>query len=102
MTIVPYVCAEFHDKDGTVLYSVKPHQLGVMLFDAPESIRQDPLFDMLVADGSFRIPQNEAEKKQLENDPYAKAPGKAEETGSPAPVEEKASGRKSAEKKAGA
>ncbi|MCR5371508.1 MAG: hypothetical protein K6E83_12455 [Clostridium sp.] len=99
MTIVPYVCADFHDKDGTVLYAVKAHQLGSMLFDVPESIRQDPLFDLLVADGSFRVPMDEKEKRQLENDPYAKAPGKQEETGSPAPAEEKPSGRKTAEKK---
>ena len=101
MTIVPYVCAEFHDRTGAVLYSVKSRQLGTMIFDAPDSIRQDPLFGMLVADGSFRIPQDEKEKKLLENEPYLKVPGKVEEErSSPAPAGGKPSGRKTAEKKA--
>ena len=102
MTIVPYVCAEFHDRAGTAIYTIRPHQLKVLIPDAPESIRQDPLFNMLVADGSIVIPPNEAEKRRLEYDPDARAPGKAEEPGSPAPAAEaagKASGRKTVEKK---
>ena len=100
MTIVPHVCAEFHDRDGTVLYRIKPNQLRAIIVDAPESIRQDPLFDMLVSDRSLEVVTDRQQLKRLENDPEPKARETAEDTGSAAPAEEtKTSGRKSAEKK---
>ena len=71
MLVVPYVCAEFHDRNGTVLHTIQPADLrGVT--EVPDSIRQDPLFDMLVRDGSLRVPETKEELKQLENDPEAK------------------------------
>ncbi len=98
MLVVPYVCAEFHDRNGTVLHTIQPADLrGVT--EVPDSIRQDPLFDMLVRDGSLRVPETKEELKQLENDPVQKVPEVKEEISSSAPVEEKSSTRKTAEKK---
>ena len=70
MQIVSRVCAEFHDAEGNVLFSVYPHMRGQMT-EAPESIRQDLLFQMLVNDGSLVAVENVAEKKILEQDPMA-------------------------------
>ena len=76
MRILSRVCAEFHDKSGTVLFTIHPADRGVFL-DAPESIRQDPLFDMLLSDGSLELPTIREKVKQLENDPM-KEPEKPE------------------------
>ena len=97
MLILSRVCAEFHDKSGAVLFAIRPAD-RMSFIEAPESIRQDPLFDMLLSDGSLETPTSKADQKKLENDPEKK-PEKAEETVSAAPAEAKASGRKSAEKK---
>ena len=97
MLILSRVCAEFHDKSGAVLFAIRPAD-RMSFIEAPESIRQDPLFDMLLRDGSLETPTSKADQKKLENDPEKK-PEKTEETGSAAPAETKASGRKSAENK---
>ena len=116
MYCIPRVCAEFHDPAGAVLFTFEPHQLMTVV-EAPESIRQDPLFDMLVRDGSLTVPGTKAELKKLENDPLSlpEKAGKAEElltavadsmpAADPAPAAEPAQGakaapgRKAAEKK---
>ena len=68
MLIVPYVCAEFHDRSGNVLFTITPDMLRGMQ-EVPESIKQDLLFDMLVKDGSIKTPETAAQKKLLEQDP---------------------------------
>ena len=68
MLIIPYVCAEFRDRTGNVLYQITPDMLR-SIQDAPESIKQDLLFDMLVKDGSIKTPETTAQKKLLEQDP---------------------------------
>ena len=103
MTIVPHVCAEFHDKTGAVIHTIRPADLQ-LISEAPDAIRQDPLFDLLVQDGTLQVPETKSELKKLENDPESKAPEtKAQETAenvsSAAPAEEKKPGRKSAENK---
>ena len=79
MLIVPRVCAEFHSPTGEILFTVHPHMLGSIV-EAPESIRQDLLFQMLVNDGSLKAVENAADKKAMENDPMAgvNAEGKSE------------------------
>ena len=77
MMIVAFACAEFHDKTGAVLFAVHPADRCVFL-DAPDSIRQDPLFNMLLNDGSLELPTTREKQKQLENDPMKKP----EKTGS--------------------
>ena len=80
MLIIPYVCAEFHDKAGSVLYRITPAMRG-RIEEAPESIKQDILFNMLVADGSIKVPETAAQKKTLEQDPMVgvTAEGKSEQ-----------------------
>lgn len=103
MLIVAYVCAEFHDKNGTVIHRIRPEDLRVVT-EAPEAIRQDPLFDLLVREGSLKVPDTKTEVKKLENDPEPKVPvTKVQESAgnnsSTAPEDEKKSNRKSAENK---
>ena len=103
MLIIPYVCAEFHDKTGAVIHRIRPADLR-LTSEAPDAIQQDPLFAMMVSDGTLKVPESKSELKKLENDPDAKAPvmkvqEKTEDTGSAAPADEKKSGRKSAENK---
>ena len=59
------VCAEFHDKAGAVLFNVRPADLNLFI-EAPESIMQDPLFEMLVADHSLDATQEKMEARKLE------------------------------------
>ena len=70
MLIIPYVCAEFHDRAGTVIHRITPAMRGTIV-EAPEAIRQDVLFSMLVKDGSIKTPETSAQKKTLEKDPMA-------------------------------
>ena len=98
MTILSRVCAEFQDRDGTVLYTIRQDQLLKPLTDAPESIRQDPLFGMLVAEGSLEVVEKKEDLKRAENDPEKK-PEKARPVSSGSSAEVKASDAKTAEKK---
>ncbi|MBR0267962.1 MAG: hypothetical protein IJQ71_11105 [Clostridia bacterium] len=103
MLIVAYVCAEFHDKTGTVIHRIRPEDLRVVT-EAPEAIRQDPLFDLLVREGSLKVPDTKNEVKKLENDPEPKVPvtkvqKPAGNNSSAALEDEKKSSQKSAENK---
>ncbi len=107
MLIIPYVCAEFRDVSGNPIFRITPAMRGTMI-TVPEAIRQDILFDMLVADGSIKVPETAAQKKTLEQDPIVgvTAEGKSE-TGKPAKngktakkdsgADEKAAGAETAE-----
>lgn len=102
MTIVPHVCAEFHDRNGAVLFRIDPSQLNSIIWDAPDSIRQDPLYDMLLRDGAMTVTEDKKELKTLENDPLPaaepeQADAVAEDTAgaAEAAAEKKAPGRKS-------
>ena len=70
MMIIPYVCAEFRDRMGNRIHRITPEMRGC-LTEVPEAIRQDRLFDMLVEDGSIKVPRNESQMKVLEQDPMA-------------------------------
>ena len=80
MLIIPYVCAEFHDFSGNPVFRITPAMRGTMV-EAPDAIKQDILFDMLVTDGSIKVPETAAQKKVLENDPMVgvTAEGKSEQ-----------------------
>ena len=63
--------------------------------EVPEAIKQDLLFDMLVADGSIKTPETAAQRKLLEQEPMLEmgADGKsvkAEKPAKPAKAETKA------------
>ena len=80
MLIIPYVCAEFRDVSGNPIFRITPAMRGTMI-TVPEAIKQDILFDMLVADGSIKVPETAAQKKTLEQDPMVgvTAEGKSEQ-----------------------
>ena len=80
MLIIPYVCAEFRDVAGNPIFRITPAMRGTMI-TVPETIKQDILFDMLVADGSIKVPETAAQKKVLEQDPMVgvTAEGKSEQ-----------------------
>ena len=68
MLIIPYVCADFRDKNGNPIFRITTDMLRTMQ-DVPEAIKQDLLFDMLVQDGSIKTPETVAQRKLLEQDP---------------------------------
>lgn len=101
MLLLSRVCAEFHDKSGAVLFTVTP-RMRLTFQEAPDSIRQDPLFTMLLNDHSIEVADNTARKKQLENNP--EFPPEPTEPAAPAAEPEpqdtpKPASRKPAEKK---
>ena len=55
MLIRSRVCAEFHDPHGFILFRFKATDLNDFI-EVPDPIRQDPLFQMLLNDGSIDIP----------------------------------------------
>ncbi len=94
MLILSRVCAEFRDRAGKPIFTISPSGL-LSFLEAPEEIRQDPLFDMMLADGSLEAVQSVSHRKALESDPVGSttAEGKkpsvndpAAESGAAAPV----------------
>ena len=70
MKIVSHVCAQFKGPDGRVIRTVRPEERNDTV-EVPEAIRQDPLFALLLQDGSLEIVETQAQQKRLENDPEA-------------------------------
>ena len=68
MLIISRVCAEFKNKAGEIVYRVKPGDLG-LIREAPEAIREEGLFGLLVSDGSLEAVESVSRRKTLENDP---------------------------------
>ena len=89
MLILSRVCAEFHDARGNTLLSVRPENL-LSFLEAPEEIRADPLFRLMLADGSLEAVRSVGHRRALEADPAAgtDAEGRkpaAEQPSDPAP-----------------
>ena len=78
MLILSRVCADFYDKRNTLLFRITQHDIGLFV-DAPEAIREDPLFQMLVNDKSIKFPEDAKTNRALENDPYAGANAEGKE-----------------------
>jgi hypothetical protein len=70
MLILARVCADFYNKNRTLLGRIVPKDLGRFI-ELPDDIKQDPLFKMLVDDGSIKFPADDAKDKSLEQDPFA-------------------------------
>ena len=70
MLILSRVCAEFYDKHNNLLDRITPRDLGSFR-EISDAVKQDPLFQMLVDDGSIKYPADDAKDKALENDPFA-------------------------------
>lgn len=68
MLIVPYVCAEFHDKKGALVHKINPQDLRTIV-EVPDSLSKNLFFKMLTADGSIKAADTTDVKKKLENDP---------------------------------
>ena len=77
MLILSRVCATFHNKQGGTLFRVTPAD-RLTFVEAPEAIRQDPLFALLVAELSLEVAQSVSQKKALENDPETATEAAAE------------------------
>ncbi len=94
LLIISKVCAEFHDGAGTPLFTIHADQL-LKPIEAPESIRQDPLYDMLVQSRELEAVEKKEDLKKAENDPFGKSkekkPEKTKPAGSTAPADEKPS-----------
>ena len=87
MLILSRVCADFHDRSGAVIHRVTPEN-RLTFHEAPEGIREDPLFRMLVEEGSLEAAVTPVRQKQLEADPL--------EGSDPAGRKEPAAGRRKA------
>ncbi len=68
MLILSRVCVDFRTREGKSIFEVKPSMLNTFQ-EAPDAIKQDPIFPLLVADGSLEAVVSAARKKDLENDP---------------------------------
>ena len=84
MKILSRVCAEFCDKNGNPIYRITPADRLVYKDDAPEAIRGDLLFQMLVADGSIEVIETVEQRKKLESDPTAGADATGKKAEEPA------------------
>ena len=85
MLILSRVCAEFHDKSGEPIFTVTP-RMRLSFQEAPEAIREDPLFQLLLNDHSIEVTEDRARRRQLENNPAAPA---ADEKAEPVKTDEK-------------
>ena len=96
MLLLSRVCAEFLDRNGAVLFAVTP-ETRLTFQEAPEAIRQDPLFRMLLGDHSIEVTEDKNKKKALENDPLTPVPETPERN---EPAEKAARPARAPEKKA--
>ena len=90
MLILSRVCAEFRDRFGTVIYRVTP-DTRLTFREAPEAIREDPLFELLIREGSLEAAITPVKQKQLENVPLEGTDAAGRK---PAAVSSRNSGRK--------
>ena len=70
MLVVSFACAEFHDKSGNVIHRIHAHELR-NITEVPDAIVQDPLYALMVEEGSLKAPESKIDLKALENDPDA-------------------------------
>ena len=96
MLILSRVCADFHDRNGAVIHRVTAAN-RLTFHEAPEANREDPLFDMLIREGSLEAGVTPVRRKKLESDPLSRpdAPEKkAKPSSAPDPVKLPAEGNK--------
>ena len=79
MLILSRVCAEFRDHTGAVVHRVTP-ETRLTFREAPEAIREDPLFRLLVSEGALEATVTPLLQKELEAAPLrgADAAGRKE------------------------
>ena len=84
MLILSRVCAEFRDHTGAVVYRVTPES-RLTFREAPDSVREDPLFRMLVNEGSLEAVSAAGQRKVLEADPLKDTDAAGRKIPAPAP-----------------
>ena len=100
MRIISYVCADLYDAARDQTFRIRPADRGVLM-EVPDWISADPLFRMLVSDGSVRVAESRAEEKILENNPMAGITVEGKEMkAEPAGQEDEKPARRSARKDA--
>ena len=67
--MICYVCADFYDKNKKLIYRIAPSDIRTILADPPEEVWEDPLFKMLVGDGSIAFAKDDKELQMLEKEP---------------------------------
>ena len=72
MLICSRVCAEFHDRNGVVVFRVDSGN-RLKLVEAPDTIKQDPIYQLLLDEGSMEAVVSIGQRKRLENEPNAGA-----------------------------
>ena len=65
MILLCRVCAEFRAPDGSLIHKVDS-KLRLVPHEAPDSIQLDPLFDMLLVDGTLSYVSSKEDQKKLE------------------------------------
>ncbi len=75
---------EFRDLHNHPLFEVKPAMLNTFQ-EAPDTIRQDPLFHLLISDGSLEAVVPEERRKELEKDPLKDIAPDGKKAKTPAP-----------------
>ena len=98
MLILSRVCAEFRDHTGAVVHRVTPES-RLTFREAPESIREDPLFRMLVEEGALEAVSADSQKKVLEADPLKDTDAAGRKVPAPAQDPEAAARMKAAGRK---
>ena len=96
MRLLSRVCADFYDRNRNLIHKITQRDLG-LYHDVPDAIQQDPLYQMLLDDGSILLADTPAKQKAIENDPYAGATADGRSTEA-ATVKQKSARTKSAAK----
>ncbi len=94
MLILSRVCAEFRNRLGETVFSITPRNL-LSFLEAPEEIQEDPLFSLMLRDGSLEAVRNVDRQRSLEADPLAGATPEGRRQ-SPPPVAAEAAGAEDA------
>lgn len=79
MLILSRVCAEFHDPAGQTIFTVRRQDL-LSFLEAPEAIQFDPLFQLMLKDGSLEAVRSVEQRRELEADPATPTTAKEEKT----------------------
>ena len=98
MLILSRVCADFRDRTGAVVHRVTPES-RLTFREAPDAIREDPLFRMLVREGSLEAVSAVDQRKILEADPLKDTDAAGRKTAAPAPDPGAAAGTKASGRK---
>lgn len=99
MLILSRVCAEFRDRNGTIIHRVTP-ETRLTFQEAPDAIRQDPLFRLLVDDGTLEAAVTPVQKRKLEAEPLKGADASGKRIREADPEKEAPQAAKPPEKKA--